>query len=186
MLLWLYYKETQRASNSYFPMTKECFLFTVHWIIPGCSQCGNHPHCPEIVSSAPASSLKNIYFTGSMLEYELTMTLWSWQCHCCQMFCNFTESGEVENNTLWRGSPVKNLTLFSDQSDSYLLAQFQFSSRQHTPQRVSRNAQVLPFNTQLQNCLLKEKDENIRKNHIISVPRVLQRFAQWTESKAHK
>lgn len=74
ILLRLNYKETQRANNSYFQATKERFLFTTCWIIPDCSQCGNHPHCPEIVSLAPASSLKNIYFIAKMLEYELTTT----------------------------------------------------------------------------------------------------------------
>lgn len=73
-------------------------------------QCGNHLHCPAIVSSAAASSLKNILFTGNTFEYELTMTLWLWHRRCRQKLCHFAEPGEVK--TIHR-YPAKNFTLFA-------------------------------------------------------------------------
>lgn len=98
------------------------------WIIPIYCPHGNHPHCPQTVSWAPSSSLKNICFTASVLENVLTVTLtrpllpgtlsfyWNW--------------GSL-NNTSWRDRMLKTsqcLYWF----DSYLWHTVIFQQAVHT------------------------------------------------------
>lgn len=183
----------KHTNNSYFLATEECFLFTVRRIIPNCSQCGNHPHCLEIVSSAPASSLKNICFTVNMLENESTMTLRLSHHHRCQRFCHFTESGEVKTircdaHRLLKTLHCSRLKWFLPLAHVYFpagsiqrvpvsSAAFQHSWNLHLPQCRS-----LKMAANMQNYLFlgndkKEKIAESQSHHLRA--HVLERFATW-------
>lgn len=192
MLSWLNYKETQRANNnSYFRATKECFLFTTHWIIPDRSRCGNHPHCPEIVSSAPASSPKNIYFTAKMLEYELTMTLTPPLLPNVLSLYRIWGSQKTihpDVDRLLKTSHYFQLPLapFHFPAGSIHLNMFPWTVK-CCFSTLSFAAMLSFFPTQLQICknyLFLKDEKNIRKNHIFSaLQTTCARKIEWNESK---
>lgn len=80
---------------------------------------------------------------------------WQWPCwyNCCQMFCHFTESGEVETMHGDVGRQFKKLTVFLD-GDSHLLAPAHFPA--------SCVCVVFPRGAEKSFVLLLRKPQNVK------------------------
>lgn len=80
---------------------------------------------------------------------------WQWPCwyNCCQIFCHFTESGEVETMHRDVGRQFKKLTVFLD-GDSHLLAPAHFPA--------SCVCVVFPRGAEKSFVLLLRKPQNVK------------------------
>lgn len=168
MLLWLNYKETQSVNNCYFPATKECFLFTVHWIIPACVQSLWKP--PSLSGDCV---IRSGLFLKDYLFYYQHVRIW------------------VDNDLM-----ISNVLSFSlGKLEQYSMTWFLPLAHCYLPagslhlSKVSMNSQLLLFNSpgicfcwvpalfrtletaaNIQNDLYKENEENAKKNHVWVTP----------------